>query len=179
MSIGLKRGTVAVEPHKIEWEISAKETISLLKQVLQRDLVDAQHIGSTAIQSICAKPIVDIVVGVRAFDDILKYNDALAEKGIFYRREDHPGQHLYVCGDPEHNIHTHYIHVVIWEQDAWHNYLNMRDYLNTHADKAREYSELKTALAQKYADDRTSYTNGKAALIEEILQCAREWRKHP
>ena len=177
MSIGLKRGTVAIEPHKVEWEISAQKIISILKDVLKEDMIDAQHIGSTSIKSICAKPIVDIVVGVSCFEKIMKYNDVLNEKGIIYRREDHPNQHLYVCGDLENEIHTHYIHVVIWEQESWNNYLNMRDYLNTHEDRAKEYAELKERLAKEYPEDRVAYTNGKAMFIEEILRCAGEWRK--
>ena len=134
MSAGLKRGTVVVEPHKVEWEIAAQEIISILKQVLKENIIDAQHIGSTSIKSICAKPIIDIVVGVSSFNKIMKHNDVLNEKGIFYRGEDHPNQHLFVCGDLENDIHTHYIHVVIWGQESWNNYLNMRDYLNSHED---------------------------------------------
>ena len=177
MSIGLKRGTVSIEPHKVEWEISAQEVISILKETLKEDIIDAQHIGSTSIKSICAKPIVDIVVGVSSFDKIMKHNDSLIEKGIIYCREDHHNQHLYVCGDLKNNIHTHYIHVVIWGEESWNNYLNMRDYLNAHEDRAEEYSELKKRLAKEYPDDRIAYTNGKATLIEDILRCAKEWRK--
>ncbi len=177
MSLGLKRGTVVVEPHKVEWEIAAQDIISVLKQALKDDIIDVQHIGSTSIKSVCAKPIVDIVVGVSGFDKIMKHNDVLNGKGIIYRGEDHPNQHLYVCGDLEKDIHTHYIHVVIWGQEFWNNYLNMRDYLNAHGDSAKEYSELKERLAKEYSEDRTLYTNGKAAFIEDILQCAEEWRK--
>lgn len=177
MSVGLKIGTVAVEPHKIDWEISAQKIIGILKEVLKEDIIDAQHIGSTSIKSICAKPIVDIVVGVSSFDKIMQHNEVLMEKGIIYRREDHPGQHLYVCGDLANSIQTHYIHVVIWRQAAWNNYINMRDYLNTHEDRAKEYAELKEHLATIYPEDRIAYTNGKCALIEDILRCAEEWRK--
>ena len=77
MSIGLKRGEVSVENHQIEWEFSAKNTIDILKNTLNNDIVDAQHIGSTSIKSVCAKPIIDIVVGVKDFKDILKHNDEL------------------------------------------------------------------------------------------------------
>ena len=65
MSIGLMRGTVAVEQHKIEWEIAACEMIESLKNILVNDIVDAEHIGSTSIKSICAKPIEDIVVDMK------------------------------------------------------------------------------------------------------------------
>lgn len=176
MSIGLKVGTVAVESHKMEWEISASKIIKEIKNILQEDMVDAQHIGSTSIKSICAKPIIDIVVGVNSFEQIMKHNDKLLEKGIRYRREDYPGQHLYICADSENTVQTHYIHVVIWGGENWNNYINMRDYLNAHEEKAKEYSELKEVLAQKYPEDRIAYTNGKSALIEELLQNAKAWR---
>ena len=67
MSIGLKRGEVAIENHQIEWEFSAKNTIDILKNTLNNVIVDAQHIGRTSIKNICAKPIIDIVVGVKNF----------------------------------------------------------------------------------------------------------------
>lgn len=127
-------------------------------------------VGSTSIKSICAKPIVDIVVGVSDFDKIFKHNEVLSQNGIFYRREDQPGQHLYLCGDLENNIHTHYIHVVIWENDKWNNYINLRDYLNAHKEKAEEYSALKKRLAIEYPKDRIAYTNGKSQFIENILK---------
>ena len=90
VSIGLKRGTVTVQPHRIEWDIAAQEAISRLKNILKDDVVDVQHIGSTSVKSICAKPIIDIVVGVESFDRIMIHNKELMTNGIIYRREDHP-----------------------------------------------------------------------------------------
>lgn len=177
MSIGLKRGTVAVLPHRNEWDIAAQEIINKLKSILKDDIVDAQHIGSTSIRSICAKPIIDIVVGVSSFERMMRHNDELMANGIVYRRKDHPGQHLYVCGDADNDIQTHFIHVVIWGQKAWNDYVNMRDYLNDHEDKAKEYSDLKEGLANAYPEDRQAYTNGKSAFIEAIIRSAEEWRK--
>lgn len=177
MSIGLRIGTVAVEQHNIEWKTSAQELIDNLKNILKDDIIDAQHIGSTSIKSICAKPIIDIVVGVSDFDKIMQHNEELLRNGIVYRREDHPGQHLYVCGDLENDIQTHYIHVVIFESKAWNNYLNMRDYLNAHEEDAKKYSDLKKQLAKEYPEDRIAYTNSKSAFIEMILRKADEWRK--
>ena len=177
MSIGLRIGTVAVEQHNIEWKTSAQELIDNLKNILKDDIIDAQHIGSTSIKSICAKPIIDIVVGVSDFDKIMQHNEELLRNGIVYRREDHPGQHLYVCGDLENDIQTHYIHVVIFESKAWNNYLNMRDYLNAHEEDAKKYSDLKKQLAKEYPEDRNAYTNSKSAFMEMILRKADEWRK--
>lgn len=173
MSIGLVKGTVSLESHNSQWEILAKEIIEKLKNILGNDMVAAEHIGSTSIRKIYAKPIIDIAVGVTDFEKMMKHNDELKEVGIIYRREDHPGQHLYICGDLENNIHTHYIHVVIWGENAWNNYINMRDYLNANDEKAMEYSRLKVQLAEEYSDDRIAYTEGKHELIEKILEEAR------
>ncbi len=178
MSIGLKRGMVTVQPHTMEWDIAAQEIISKLKNILKDDVVDVQHIGSTSIKSICAKPIIDIVVGVNSFDKMIVHNEELMANGVVYRRQDHPGQHLYVCGDIDNDIQTHFIHVVIWGQKAWNDYVNMRDYLNAHEEKAKEYSDLKKRLANEYPEDRQSYTTRKSELIESVLRSAEEWRKH-
>lgn len=173
MSIGLKRGQVAIENYQIEWEISANNIINLLKNTLKDYIVDAQHIGSTAIKSISSKPIIDIVVCVNDFNDIFKHNDDLAKLGIIYRRQDHPNQQLYVCGDLRNNIQTHFIHVVIFNSKEWNDYINMRDYLNSNEEKAKEYSNLKKQLAKKYPNDRIAYTQGKSKIIEEILESAK------
>ena len=68
MSLGLKRGTVQLEPHDKQWDEAAIQTIKKLKSILGDDAVDIQHIGSTAIPAIKAKPIIDIAVGVTDFE---------------------------------------------------------------------------------------------------------------
>ena len=176
MSVGLKRGTVALEPHQPEWEEAARAAIYELKALLGGDIVDAQHVGSTAIRGIWAKPIIDIAVGVRNFDDMLSRNAELAAHGVIYRRQDHPGQHLYVRGDVENDFITHHIHVVIYGGAQWRDYLNLRDYLNCHPAEALQYSALKQRLLAQYPDRRAEYTAGKAAFVADILARARAWR---
>lgn len=144
-----------------------KNTIDILKNTLNNDIVDAQHIGSTSIKGICAKPIIDIVVGVKNFKDILKHNDELSKLGIIYRRQDHPNQQLYVCGDLQNNVQTHFIHVVIFNSKEWNDYINMRDYLNANEDKANEYSDLKIKLANEYPMIELLILKAKASLLRK------------
>ena len=175
MSLGLRRGTVSVEPHNSEWEVIAAETISRLHSVLQDVLVDAQHIGSTAVKDICAKPIIDIVVGVSDFDALMSRNPILEENGFIFRGQVHPRQYLYICGKDD--IRTHHIHAVIYNSEEWNNYVDMRDYLNCHKEDAQAYSRLKELLAKKYSEDRAAYTASKGELIDEILAKAHCWRE--
>ena len=175
MSIGLYRGTVVLEKHQSKWQENAKETISILRDILSDAAVDIQHVGSTAIESICAKPIIDIVVGARDLDKVLKQNKTLEENGFLFRGQDHPDQYLYVCGDDD--FITHHIHVCIYDSDTWNDYINMRDYLLCHEEDAKKYEDLKKELALYYHKDRKTYTQMKSSMIQEILDKARMWHK--
>ncbi len=176
MKIGLKTGIVTLLPHQAEWEENAKRTIELMKTILGDAYIDIQHVGSTAIKHICAKPIIDIAVAVNRLDDIRAYNDALAQNGIYYRKEEATGQLLYLMGDLENGVKTHHIHVVKYDSVNWRNYLNFRDYLNKFPEKAKLYNDLKQELAKKFTYERKLYTAGKKDLIEMFLKEAEEWR---
>lgn len=169
MSLGLKRGTVQLEPHDKRWDDIAIQTIKTLKSILGDDAIDIQHIGSTAIPAIKAKPIIDIVVGVIDFKRIISHNEQLENEGIFYRGSDVEHQVLYVMGDMEKDIRTHHIHVVKWNGTEWKNYIHFRDYLNANENMALQYQKLKEELESKYADNRGLYTKGKKDIIDIIL----------
>jgi GrpB-like predicted nucleotidyltransferase (UPF0157 family) len=177
MKLGLKRGTVCLQPYNIEWKKCANETIAVLKNILNFDAVDIQHIGSTAIEGILAKPIIDIAVGAKNFQDVLQHKEELKDVGIIFRGEDVARQMLFVIGDFEKDFLSYHIHVVIWNEQEWKNYLNFRDYLNATPTVAQKYSKLKEKLAELYSDNRNAYTEGKQALIDEILLQATQWRK--
>ena len=174
--IGLKRGTVELLPHNPLWEDVAAETIKKLKSLLQDVAIDIQHVGSTSIQNICAKPIIDIAVGVNTLDSIKPYIEQLEKNGIIFRKEDVKEQLLFVIGDFEKEFRTHHIHVVEWNSIAWNNYINFRDYLNAFPEYAKEYDELKKKLALEFANNRGNYTAGKQEFIDRILKQAHLWK---
>ena len=174
--IGLKRGTVELLPHNPQWKDAANETIVLLKSLLNDVAVDIQHVGSTSIQNICAKPIIDIAVGVNTLDSIKPYIELLKKNGIIFRKEDVKEQLLFVIGDFEKEFRTHHIHVVEWNSIAWNNYINFRDYLNAFPECAKEYDELKKKLALEFADNRGNYTARKQEFIDRILKQAHLWK---
>ena len=81
---GLKRGTVKLLPYQEEWAENAKNTIALLRNILGDTAIDIQHIGSTAVPHIHAKPIIDIAVGIRKPDDIIPYRETLEKIILFF-----------------------------------------------------------------------------------------------
>ena len=174
--LGLKRGTVTLCPHETEWENTAAETIGLLKTIFGTRAADIQHVGSTAIRSVRAKPIVDIAVAARDMEGVRDLIPALEEAGVFFRGEDHPGEFLFVMGDFTNDTRSHHIHVCPADGTDWNNYLNFRDYMNAHPERAAAYDRLKGELAEKFALDRGSYTAGKAEFIAGILREAEGWR---
>lgn len=173
---GLVRGTVQLAAHQKEWDTNAQQTIQTLKRLLGDIVVDIQHVGSTAIPLIHAKPIIDIAVGVRDLQDIIPSVKVLKQNGFIYRGEDVPGQVLLVMGDFENDIRTHHIHVIRWKSEQWENYINFRDYLNAFSEKAMAYDDRKRKLAAQFPNNRISYTAGKQKLIECLLQEAKAWR---
>ncbi len=173
--IGLKRGSVCLADHQKEWEIEAEKTISLLKSILGDNAEDIQHIGSTAITSIKAKPIIDIAVAANNLDNVIKLNDKLRKSGFYYREANSDDEKLlYACGsyyDGSGDKQTHFIHVVKSHSVQWQNYISFRDYLNNVPSAAKRYEALKVSLAAKASDGgRSEYTSGKRDLIDELLR---------
>lgn len=176
--IGLKRGTVQLCEHEKEWEIEAQNTIARLKEILGDVIKDIQHVGSTSILTIKAKPIIDIAVAVDKFDDILAYEKELKYAGFYYRQKSDFGtQLLFACGNyykGTGDLQTHFIHVVLSGSMDWINYINFRDYLNRIPSVAKEYEDLKVSLAEQAPIDsgREKYLKGKHDFIVYTLRKA-------
>ena len=176
--LGLKRGTVRLYPHETAWEAEAEHTIIMLQKLLGDDAKEIQHVGSTAVPAICAKPIIDIALAVNSFDDVMKHLPKLQAAGFYYRAQNNiSGQKLFACGsfyDGTGDLQTHLIHVVLTDSEQWRDYILFRDYLNQHADTAKAYESLKLSLAEAAPVDagRVKYLQGKKDFIAAVLRKA-------
>ena len=109
--LGLQRGTVRLYPHETAWEAEAEHTIIMLQKLLGDDAKEIQHVGSTAVPTICAKPIIDIALAVNSFDDVMKYLPKLQAAGFYYRAQnDIHGSILLDCTNDYEVIESSYIH---------------------------------------------------------------------
>lgn len=176
--IGLKRGTVKLFNHEKGWELEAQRTIFRLYKILGTVARDIQHVGSTSILAIKAKPIIDIVVAVDDFKDVLALESELGNDGFYYRPNVNiKDQLLFACGsyyDGTGDLQTHFIHVVLTNSMEWISYINFRDYLNKMPTVAKEYEDLKTSLAAATPVDkgRERYLRGKHDFIVYTLRKA-------
>jgi GrpB-like predicted nucleotidyltransferase (UPF0157 family) len=179
--LGLKKDTVVLYEHEEAWELEAQKTIIQLKKILGNIAVCIEHIGSTSIKNIKAKPIIDIAVAVNDFEDVMNKRQELQNAGYYYREHsDEKQQLLFARGsyyDGSGDIQTHFIHFVLCGSMEWINYINFRDYLNTFPEKAKQYESLKVSLARKFPFDegRKHYLEGKQELIKYYLRKSLVW----
>jgi len=182
MTLGLKRGVVELADHDPEWEQIARETIGRLWRVFGSVAKDIQHVGSTAIKNIKAKPIIDIAVAVDDFSNVETLTPTLEAEG-FMRRNWAPNENeqmLYAIGydaPPDDRVTTHFIHIVRNGSMEHTNYINFRDYLNANVDIAKEYETIKVRFATEnpYDPGREKYLAGKHDFIIAAQQAARIW----
>ncbi|GAB3882337.1 GrpB family protein [Spirosoma agri] len=127
-----------------------------------------QHIGSTAVEGLSAKPIIDIAINIQTLpidDDIL---NQLARCGYKERvNRLGPEQAVYVKGTEE--METHILHIIPVGNPDWHNKIRFRDHLRNHPASRTLYEQIKQELSRQYITDRGSYTKGKEPFIRQVL----------
>lgn len=171
-TIGLKRGTVKLVPHNPEWdELFRLEKIKLLK-VVGEIIIDIQHVGSTAIPTISAKPIIDIAVVVKSLEEVEKCVKKIEALGYQRKQENRP-ERLFFTKGPEEN-RTVYLHIGDESTDYIKDMIMFRDYLIQHPATSKKYMELKTELAEKFSDNREPYTAAKEKLVRQVLEIAKK-----
>lgn len=169
--IGLQRGTVKLVPYSSEWKRLFAEEEHILRAAIGTYVMDIQHVGSTAVPGLEAKPIIDIAVALQRLEDVEKCIKPLECLGYEYKGDEgHSGRFFFAKGDPSQR--THYIHMVEWNSGSWKNLLRFRDYLRQHKEVANAYAKLKRELARKFQANRDFYTPGKAKFIESVLKMA-------
>jgi len=180
MALGLARDVVELAMHDPSWKGAAAEAVARLWRVFGSAAKDIQHVGSTAVENIMAKPIVDIAVAVDSFAEVEALEPALEAEGFLRRDWETGEQMLFAAGDYSKpgGVVTHFVHVVETGGAAWRDYVNFRDYLNANPAVGRDYEKLKTRLARENPADkgREKYLAGKHRFIAQALEDALAWR---
>ncbi len=154
---------VIIVEYDPQWPALYEQERAQLAQVLGGLAVGFEHMGSTAVPGLAAKPLIDIMVLVEKMAGPEVYAGPLQSLGywspIIYK------DHIFTLkGQPR----THHIH--IFEQGSYEHlrHLAFRNYLRTHHEVAQEYSALKRQLAEKYKLDRDNYTESKTGFIKAL-----------
>lgn len=161
---------VIIVPYDSNWknlyQIEGREIVARIGEYIQ----DIQHIGSTSVEGLAAKPIIDMMIGIRSLDDARHCIPPLEAIGYEYVPEfekDLPMRRY--LRKSKGGIRTHHIHMVERSSDFWNKHIAFRDILRSNTTLRDEYATLKYRLAQVYHDDREGYTDAKTDFIETAL----------
>jgi GrpB-like predicted nucleotidyltransferase (UPF0157 family) len=165
-SLGLDHGRVLLAPHNEMWRTAFEQEALVLRQSLKNQVRGLEHIGSTSILGLRAKPILDLLLGLSKLDDGPKLASDLAKLSYEFRTDAGlPAEHVFVKGTPR----THLLHVVEFAGEPWQQKLAFRDALRETPELAQAYQELKVSLSLRFPDDRAAYTAGKADFVKDVV----------
>jgi GrpB-like predicted nucleotidyltransferase (UPF0157 family) len=131
--------------------------------------VDIEHIGSTAVAGLIAKPIIDIMIGVPDFAQIdipVPEIQALNYEYVAQYEDQMPFRRYFT--KVQNGVRTHQIHMVAVKSTFWMRHLRFRDYLRTHPETAAEYAALKRELAKREWETANDYADAKTDFIRKI-----------
>jgi GrpB-like predicted nucleotidyltransferase (UPF0157 family) len=167
--IGLERGTVCVVHSDDGWPAAFAQERRCLCKRIGHLVLDIQHVGSTAVPGLAAKPIIDIAVAIASAADVQCCRPLLVEVGYIDRGDrGREGGYVFVKERaPE--VRSHHLHMVTIDDPQWVNYLRFRDRLRADTALRTEYASLKRELQGRFAWDRQGYTKAKGAFIRCVL----------
>ncbi len=173
--IGLKRGDIVLAPHSKNWATIYTLESSRILEVVAEHLpqLKLNHIGSTAIQDIVAKPIIDILGGVDSIVTMDKYEQIFKNLGYEYKGEyGIPGRRYMTLYSLDKEIAFVHLHVFELNTLEYKNHLLFRDILNKNEELRLEYQFLKQMLVEQKIP-RSEYSGAKADLIKKILSSSK------
>lgn len=168
--MGLKVGTVKIEKYNPNWELEFYKEKENLTKIFGDLAIEIEHIGSTSVKGLSAKPIIDIAVALNKLEDFEKVKERFQKEPYSIKEDSDDGEILVRKGSEENR--THFIHVMEICSKRYKDTIAFRNYLRKHEEAMQEYEELKKDLATKYADNRKMYTSSKNEYIKSIIKKA-------
>ena len=169
----LAKDHVEIIPYNPEWPHQAQVEMDKISNALPKDcLIDIQHVGSTAIPGLSAKPIIDMQIAARSLDEMKVIAvPALQKIGYEYWADNPDAERLFLVKGmpPFGEKRTHHVHIFEPTSKHWMERILFRDYLIAHPETAKEYEQLKIKLAQEHTFDREQYTAAKADFVKKVL----------
>lgn len=168
------RAPIEIAPYDPAWPARFEAEKRVLLDVSRSVAVQIEHVGSTAVPGLGAKPVIDIMLGVDHLAEVeLRIPDLVARDYEYIRRYESEFPERRLFAKPQQRPRAFYLHSVERSMPFWHWHILFRDFLRRHAQVVSEYYELKKRLAATFGDDRDGYTKAKTAFIEAALERAQ------
>jgi GrpB-like predicted nucleotidyltransferase (UPF0157 family) len=159
-----------------EWPELAAAELRRLEHALGGLAVRLEHVGSTAVPALAAKPIVDLQVSVALMEPRRRYVEPLERMGyLFAPAPESPDRHFF--GKPPERPRTHHVHVCAAGSHDELRHLAVRDFLRSHDDEAARYASLKRQLVARHPQDRLAYIEGKDRYVAALEARAVAWAR--
>ncbi|MBN8506038.1 MAG: GrpB family protein [Burkholderiales bacterium] len=163
---------VLLSPPDPAWPSQAATLLAELTALLGGADIRGEHIGSTAVAGLSAKPVLDLMIGVPSLAHIERHHDALKGRGWRYRPEHEARlpQRRYFVRDASGDWPRVHLHALVQGGALWLAHLRFRDALRASPALRDEYARLKQRLAVAFAGDKAAYTEAKAPFIQQVLR---------
>ena len=162
--------TIVVVEYDPSWPAAFERVRAAVWPAVSDVAVSVEHVGSTAVPGLAAKPIIDVSVVVGAASDVPAAIQRLATLGYVHRGNlGVEGREAFESPD---GLPAHHLYLCPRDSPALANHLAVRDHLRTHPDAAKEYGALKRRLAERFPHDSEGYVDGKTDFLLRILRAA-------
>lgn len=157
---------IVIAPPSPRWSTDARIWMRAISNAVLDPDHTVEHIGSTSVPELAAKPVIDILVSVAHLEQEFTYRPGIEGLGLVLRdREPHHRFFRPSAGQPQ-TVHVHVCEI----GSSWESvHLRFRDALRASPELIEEYALLKTQLVKEFASDREAYTHGKSDFIEAVL----------
>jgi GrpB-like predicted nucleotidyltransferase (UPF0157 family) len=169
MGLGLQYGTVRLVPTRAAWRAAATGLIADLRAVLGPAAQDVRHIGSTAVDGILAKPIIDLAVLLAEGTEPDRVVGALGSIGYDFRGDAGDGGGLVFVLDVRPLVRVAHVHAIADGDGQWARYLAFVELLRADPAARAAYQQVKRELATAHPERREAYTKGKTAVVNHLV----------
>ena len=172
IGLGLDYDSLRLDRTTMDWvEAGARLRLEVADR-LARLAVGVEQIGSSSVEGLLAKPIIDLAIGVTVDQELAPVRSQLESAGWIYRGDaGAQGGHVFVLESaPWHRVA--HAHVVEHLGEQWLKYLRLRDLLRRSPEARQRYEDAKLRLVNEVGDDRTTYTEGKTEIVASLLDQA-------
>ena len=165
---------VQIVEYDLEWPALADAEMRAIQEALGDIAVRVEHVGSTAVPGLAAKPILDLQLSVEAIEPRDRYTESLERLGyLSVPAPESPDYRLFA--KPAERPRTHHLHVCAAGSEHELRHIAMRDFLRAHPDEAARYEALKRDVAARHPQDRLAYIDGKDAFVTALERRAVAW----
>jgi len=170
--LGQHKRDFTVVPYQYGWKDLYRREADLLHSTLGGKALRIEHIGSTAIPGMVAKPIIDIMVAVVSLAVAAELIPVVGSLGYEYKPHDTIPERVYFAKERSPEYRTHHLNLTALGSGFWIDQLAFRDYLRAHDESAAEYVDLKKHIAERYAQTHQLDREAKSEFVARVLELA-------